>query len=977
MNFKQNFKYFFLISILLLLAVLTLLPHLVPVLLEKEVTKRVSNIKGLKNFKINIHNIGVSGIDLGRISTGKSLFVDSVHLDYSLNSLLNKKTDTLLISGVDLKACVKDSHIEFTDFDMEAADHDSSKKQLPDLSLVPFLPGKILISHSSFSLIVPGSQIVVPFGAEILIKKKEKQISIVLNLFPFGEKIEIAAIIDMKKGLKSVEIKADSFCLDHFHSLFAQYLPDLSIYGNTDIVISKKTDTPWHLSLSEINIVKPVKTTISNLMCTLELESGGTDALAGKGAEDVSDLSVKASGSFVSVLSLLNGMPPVKVNYSCELKNRDLWNLSLKGETEKGETDKPHRSTTCNSPNCKRSQGTADARRRARRRTHVLQVPANTAAAVPCERLHRSTTCNFVNKDIKACIKDFTFELSAMGKGLKGKMDFFAGLGLVNAWAENHGIKIDILNPELNGHGNFDFNEKGNGFDCRFKIDSSEADIVSDDFYLKFPGLKIPGTVHISKTLMPKVKINPFFVHGRAGYDKYGVEIADINLNIPLSIPFDAKTGKGTFSAVKVLHKGENAGRISGEISQSKAGAMLHGNAIITGFFKSEQGKINTQSLADHSEQKAMKFKPDQEKIKTGDDSGLSTPPLNRLKFDQHGIKLHFSSKAEFYSKKDKALNAKIEFKTEQKRISSNILKKDLLDFDTDMEFSLFFASNGNIEINNNKISSMLNLDISHGDFSMEDSNFSAHGINTNLKFNDILSLRSVPGQLLTIETITINDIKISNARFLYSIESDESLLLEHCDFNWCHGMVSTGAVRIMPGKENYGIILFCDRLRLSEILKQVGSFQAQGEGSLNGKIPVKYSKGNISFNNGFLFSTPGKGGVIRITGAEMLTAGLPSDSIQFAQIDLAREALKNYNYKWARLNFNTRGEDLIVNMEFDGKPENLLPFVYKKEVGGFVRVEASTPGSHFQGIEISVNFKLPFNKVLKFGSRLNQMLNN
>ncbi|MEN8752025.1 MAG: hypothetical protein AB1Z18_04550, partial [Desulfobacterales bacterium] len=38
-------------------------------------------------------------------------------------------------------------------------------------------------------------------------------------------------------------------------------------------------------------------------------------------------------------------------------------------------------------PNCKRLQGAAGARRRARRRTFVLQVPDNKTDAVPCERL--------------------------------------------------------------------------------------------------------------------------------------------------------------------------------------------------------------------------------------------------------------------------------------------------------------------------------------------------------------------------------------------------------------------------------------------------------------------------------------------------------------------------------------------------------------------------------------------------------------
>jgi hypothetical protein len=38
-------------------------------------------------------------------------------------------------------------------------------------------------------------------------------------------------------------------------------------------------------------------------------------------------------------------------------------------------------------PHCRRLQGAADARRRARGRTFVLQVPDNKADAVPCERL--------------------------------------------------------------------------------------------------------------------------------------------------------------------------------------------------------------------------------------------------------------------------------------------------------------------------------------------------------------------------------------------------------------------------------------------------------------------------------------------------------------------------------------------------------------------------------------------------------------
>ena len=99
-------------------------------------------------------------------------------------------------------------------------------------------------------------------------------------------------------------------------------------------------------------------------------------------------------------------------------------------------------------------------------------------------------------------------------------------------------------------------------------------------------------------------------------------------------------------------------------------------------------------------------------------------------------------------------------------------------------------------------------------------------------------------------------------------------------------------------------------------------------------------------------------------------------DSPQFAQLDLAQEALKDFDYKWTKLVFNTFEDTLFVNMELDGKPSKLLPFEYQKDLGGFVRVDASSPGSHFQGIKLDVNLKLPFNDVMKFGNKLQSVFN-
>jgi len=55
------------------------------------------------------------------------------------------------------------------------------------------------------------------------------------------------------------------------------------------------------------------------------------------------------------------------------------------------------------------------------------------------------------------------------------------------------------------------------------------------------------------------------------------------------------------------------------------------------------------------------------------------------------------------------------------------------------------------------------------------------------------------------------------------------------------------------------------------------------------------------------------------------------------------------------------------MRLQFDGKPAGPLPFVYKKEIGSFMRVEAGGQGSVFQGISLDVNLKLPLNRLLQY----------
>lgn len=267
-------------------------------------------------------------------------------------------------------------------------------------------------------------------------------------------------------------------------------------------------------------------------------------------------------------------------------------------------------------------------------------------------------------------------------------------------------------------------------------------------------------------------------------------------------------------------------------------------------------------------------------------------------------------------------------------------------------------------------------IDLHDLSLSHEASTTRLSGGSLRLEFADLLTSRSQPEQELTFSRLELGSILIENGDIRFQIDAPQSILVEGCDFRWAGGRIGTQAFRINPEIQDYKVVLYCDRVEMARALEQLGLSQAQGGGRANGRIPVHYAQGSLTFDDGFLYSTPGEKGVLRVQGTEALTAGIPPDSPQYAQLDLAAEALKEFSYDWARIRLQTDQQDLVVSLEMDGKPVKALPFVYKRDFGGFARVDASSPGSVFQGIRLDANFRLPLDQLLQYRQLL-QLMNN
>lgn len=236
-------------------------------------------------------------------------------------------------------------------------------------------------------------------------------------------------------------------------------------------------------------------------------------------------------------------------------------------------------------------------------------------------------------------------------------------------------------------------------------------------------------------------------------------------------------------------------------------------------------------------------------------------------------------------------------------------------------------------------------------------------GLGLTLAFPDLPRLRSAPRQRLAWDRAYAGDLHTTGGQAFFQVEPGPAFFLEDARFQWCEGTVQVAATRIDPAAPSQDITLFGDRLKLVPLLAQFGVARAEGQGSVSGRVPLQISDGQVTFGDGFLYSAPGEGGTIRLEAADFLSAGgLPGH-----QVDLARHALQDYDYQWAKLNLASEGENLLLKLQLDGKPARSLPFVYDPARGGLVPTEPGHPGSTFQGIRLDVNFRLPLNRLLQY----------
>jgi len=280
----------------------------------------------------------------------------------------------------------------------------------------------------------------------------------------------------------------------------------------------------------------------------------------------------------------------------------------------------------------------------------------------------------------------------------------------------------------------------------------------------------------------------------------------------------------------------------------------------------------------------------------------------------------------------------------------------------------------GSLKVDAKGLKGSMRLILQNGRLEFPEKKYELENINLTLLMPSLPDLRSAPAQKILFDKASFGDLTFKHGKVVWQLESPDSIFIEEGVVSWAGGRIFTNAVRISLDRKEFVVPIFCDRLRLTEILNQLGVSNAEGEGTVSGRIPLLVGKDTIRFEDGFLYSSPGQGGSVKVTALDMLSAGIPRNTPQFAQVDFAAEALKNFQYNWVRLLLNSEGDDLVMQMHMDGKPVQSLPFSYDSQTGLLQRIEDNTRGIN-QPIRLDVNFRLPLNRFIGYSGKIQDIL--
>ena len=303
----------------------------------------------------------------------------------------------------------------------------------------------------------------------------------------------------------------------------------------------------------------------------------------------------------------------------------------------------------------------------------------------------------------------------------------------------------------------------------------------------------------------------------------------------------------------------------------------------------------------------------------------------------------------------------------------AGISPSEFIDLDETIELGGTLMAKAMLRRAGGPLEARAELAISDGRLAIANKEVEISGIKGGVHFPDLLARHS-DSAVIGFQQAKVGAVALTEGRVTFHLDQGHSLFFEKAEAGWNDGTVQAMALSLSPGKRQARVDLYCDRLNLAKTFAQLGVKQLSGQGAVNGRLPLVYEDGKFSISQGFLYSTPGGGGEIRMAAHDLITAGVPAGSPQAGQLEFASAALQDFIYNWLTIGLDTEDDTLVVTMKLDGRPAHALPFRYDEGLGAFTRLTAAGEVGMNQPIRLDVNFRLPLNDLLGYGKGIKSL---
>lgn len=898
---------------MLLVCVLTGAYFYLPFYLQSRIIPRLASDAGLSDLAVHVRNIGFFSADLGTLRLGPreqpALVIRSIQVDYSPRSLYRKKIEKITLSGIELHGELAEGRLKLRGVDLEKilADAQRRPKTAPASGAPspPVILERLEVRNSQVTIGYHDQIHRIPFELDVVPQDPAyDRFDLATRLYPRGEEIRAAFQVNRAQRRAALSVASASLNLARFADITAR-AADLMLSG--DMTVHAKAELQW----------EPFQ--ISSVEASLTLRHG---KLAGGGlqlqnAMDANneqlpwriDLAAKNTDEWQIRGSRISMSAPVPLTLAgldgvIKTTGAAIESRGNFSAVLPSSTQPLHHRIPLQIQNPLALQG----------RFSATYDPSgnwqcdvsSSGADTPAARTVRLAVAPYT---VTSSIPEFSLSARAQSANIEAAYKLTVPAVRIAAGTE----LIDIPKLSLNGTAQIGTGARRSAA-VGFDLQAPGAGATLKDGTIKISDISLSGKLNADAVRQISLTGVLQFAGAGGQFPPWGARFDGARGKIPFKWPVTGKTAAGSIDVADLKYKDRQLGKVSSQIHQTAAGFAFEG----------------------------------------GHQSALLP-----------AMKLNFSGESAMFT--DAGAGTRVHVELSRPADAPELHLGKFFPEAQDLRIGGKFQLNGDLALTIKGFSGMMQAEWHNGSMASGKNNLALEGIQVSLNLPELPKIRSAPGQQLQFARISLGDFVAQKGRIDFQIESARSFLIEKMHFLWCGGNVETQSIRLSPGVDDYLVTFYCDRLSLAQVLEQFGAAAAEGRGSVNGRIPLQYANGKIRFDDGFLFSTPGEGGKIHLRGTDILTAGVPPNTPQYVQMELAREALKDYDYSWTKLNITSQGEELLLQMQMDGKPAKTLPFVYSKDIGGFIKVDAEAKGSNFQGIRLDVNFRLPLNKMLQY----------